>query len=268
MKVIYAGFSKCGTKSMAKALRELGYNVHDFMDHYEQNGDKWEKICKEGGTKEDFQKMLEKVDAVTDIPAYFFWQEILEAFPEAKIIFCQRETEDEWWNSFYRQLKSADSFIITFFKKFSPTAYRFRKFMEICSGTIFGTFAKYSLFTRMKYNSQRLRIAYRQHNNFVLQNAPKDKLLIWKLGDGWKPICEFLELPIPNKPFPHSNKNASLWDDLSSENSTIKRARAEGLVCFSALTVGLAYGVCKIHCNFGWNWVLKSVNYCWNTLNL
>lgn len=86
MKVIYAGFSKCGTKSMAKALRELGYNVHDFMDHYEKNGDKWEKICKEGGTKEDFQKMLEKVDAVTDIPAYFFWQEILEAFPEAKVL--------------------------------------------------------------------------------------------------------------------------------------------------------------------------------------
>ena len=101
-----------------------------------------------------------------------------------------------------------------------------------------------------------------------MQNAPKDKLLIWKLGDGWKPICEFLELPIPDKPFPHSNKNGTLLNDLSSENSTIKRGGIEGLVSFSALTAGFVYGVCKIHYNFGWNWVLQSLNYCWNALKL
>ncbi len=70
---------------MAEALRELGLNVHDYMEHYEINGAEWMKICKEGGKREDFRRMLEGVDAVTDLPAYHFWEEILDAFPEAKV---------------------------------------------------------------------------------------------------------------------------------------------------------------------------------------
>ena len=33
MKIICAGFPKTGTKSMAAALRELGYSVNDFPEH-------------------------------------------------------------------------------------------------------------------------------------------------------------------------------------------------------------------------------------------
>ena len=33
MKVICAGFNKTGTKSMAMALRGLGYSVHDIEEH-------------------------------------------------------------------------------------------------------------------------------------------------------------------------------------------------------------------------------------------
>ena len=33
MKIIYAGFPKTGTKSMASALRQLGYTVNDFPEH-------------------------------------------------------------------------------------------------------------------------------------------------------------------------------------------------------------------------------------------
>ena len=87
MKVVFAGYSKCGTKSMAAAFRELGLKVYDFMEQYEECGDQFKEICLKGGTKEDFQKMLKDVDAVTDVPAYFFWEEILEAFPEAKVFF-------------------------------------------------------------------------------------------------------------------------------------------------------------------------------------
>ena len=85
MKVIFAGSSKCGTKTMAEALRILGYNVYDFMENYEYLGDRWIKIFKEGGTKEDFYEMYKDVDAVTDMPAFFFWNQILEAFPDAKV---------------------------------------------------------------------------------------------------------------------------------------------------------------------------------------
>jgi hypothetical protein len=28
---------------------------------------------------------------------------------------------------------------------------------------------------------------------------------VWSVGDGWEPLCEFLELPVPDTPFPHLN---------------------------------------------------------------
>ena len=85
MKVIVAGFSKTGTKSMCAALKELGYKVYDHEEHFRFLGDKWTKILEEGGTTDDFRQMYEGVDAVTDVPAFYFWQEIHKAYPNAKV---------------------------------------------------------------------------------------------------------------------------------------------------------------------------------------
>ena len=85
MKVIVASFSKCGTKTLASALRELGYEVYDFIENYEFLGDDWNKIFTEGGTTEDFRRMFEHVDAVCDMPCCHFWDEIHKAFPEAQV---------------------------------------------------------------------------------------------------------------------------------------------------------------------------------------
>ena len=87
MKVILAGLPKTGTKSMADALRQLGYhNVYDYMEHYQYLGDEWRKIFEHGGKSEDFKRMYEGVDAVTDTPCCHYWEEIHKAFPDAKVI--------------------------------------------------------------------------------------------------------------------------------------------------------------------------------------
>jgi hypothetical protein len=39
----------------------------------------------------------------------------------------------------------------------------------------------------------------------VKQAVPADRLLVWSVADGWEPLCEFLELPVPDTPFPHLN---------------------------------------------------------------
>ena len=35
---------------------------------------------------------------------------------------------------------------------------------------------------------------------------PKEKLLEFKAQQGWKPLCDFLEKPIPDEPFPRINE--------------------------------------------------------------
>ncbi|XP_076812339.1 uncharacterized protein LOC143459192 isoform X1 [Clavelina lepadiformis] len=85
MKVVMAGYSKTGTKSMAAALRLLGYKVYDFMDHFWYHYEDWMKIMERQSTVEDFRRMYQDVDALTGCPAFAFWEEILKAFPDAKV---------------------------------------------------------------------------------------------------------------------------------------------------------------------------------------
>jgi len=35
--------------------------------------------------------------------------------------------------------------------------------------------------------------------------VPPERLLVFDVRDGWKPLCDFLEVPIPDRPFPHIN---------------------------------------------------------------
>jgi len=250
MKVIYTGFSKCGTKSMAAALRHLGLNVHDFMQQYEYNGADWTKMCEEGLHADEIRKMLEGVDAVTDIPANGLWEQILEAYPDAKIIHCERDTEDEWYKSFYRQMRSGTD--ASFFEKLIGrlSFYYARPFVKYCQVVMkptIGFVVRDRLWTKnVKINESVARMMYRKHNSYLRNKAPKEKLLIWKLSDGWKPICEFLNLSVPEIPFPHKNKNASLMNELANTNRTFKMMGMEGLLNFFLLTVLCSYSAFKL----------------------
>jgi hypothetical protein len=51
-----------------------------------------------------------------------------------------------------------------------------------------------------------LMAAYDQHNTEVRRVVGPDRLLEWRPGDGWDPICRRLELPIPDEPFPWVNR--------------------------------------------------------------
>ena len=85
MKIIVAGLPKTGTKTVATALRLLGYNVYDLMEHYQYHRNEWINIYSNNATSLDFQQMYKDVDAVTDLPACGFWEDILRAFPDSKV---------------------------------------------------------------------------------------------------------------------------------------------------------------------------------------
>ena len=46
------------------------------------------------------------------------------------------------------------------------------------------------------------------YNNWVEEvkkSVPSDKLLIFSVKEGWEPLCKFLDLPVPEGPFPNTN---------------------------------------------------------------
>ena len=40
----------------------------------------------------------------------------------------------------------------------------------------------------------------------VLRTIPKERLLIFNLSDGWRPLADFLGQPVPDAPFPHVDR--------------------------------------------------------------
>ena len=85
MKVLCAGFPKTGTKSMAMALRELGYSVHDFEEHLQYNLDNYLDYFEGRVGPEVFLEMYEYVDVVVDQPACTLWNILFGQFPEVKV---------------------------------------------------------------------------------------------------------------------------------------------------------------------------------------
>ncbi len=46
--------------------------------------------------------------------------------------------------------------------------------------------------------------------------VPAGQLLVYKVGDGWDPLCRFLDRPVPDTPFPRTNSKDEFFANLSN----------------------------------------------------
>jgi hypothetical protein len=51
---------------------------------------------------------------------------------------------------------------------------------------------------------------FERHNEEVRQRVPQKTLLVYEFKEGWRPLCEFLGVEEPNKPFPHLNDTTEM----------------------------------------------------------
>ena len=197
MKVICAGPAKTGTKSISKALQILGLKVYnweeqtfDFLDH-------WVDVF-QNGAKPDVKRAYENADAVVDMPGTFFFEEILEAFPDCKVILSERD-EHSWMESLVNQIKvfNTATFALKPLVLLSPTLKKLFFVLLAFTDAMFGSHDPEATYVFRK--------RFRSHNERVKYVVPREKLLVYKIEQGWKPLCDFLECEIPNVSFPHEN---------------------------------------------------------------
>jgi len=239
MKVICAGLSKTGTKSLAKALRMLGFTVFDYWEHRKFHLDEWFDIYSEGKTP-DFASMYKDVDAVTDLPPAFWFQEIYEAFPDAKVILSLRDSEDVWVHSWVKQNDKSRlvGFVNTFLIKWPMMIKqrligKRRTVMTVYEMVINAAFGSLNSKSTVLFKKK-----YRRHNERVQAVIPKEKLLIYNVKQGWKPLCEFLGCEIPEQEFPRENVGASYADvRIAAKLQRIKRNLFVALAIFALLAI-------------------------------
>ncbi|CAK8689023.1 unnamed protein product [Clavelina lepadiformis] len=242
MKVVVAGFPKTGTKSMAVALSILGYKVYDAFDHFWYHDSRWKRILIGDGCINDFKAMYENVDAVTDTPACLFWEEISKAFPDCKIVLTMRD-EDSWIKSWQGQILEAQgSRIFQLIQLLSPTGWKLFRFYQLFAPMFTGGMLRhpFDIWLRSEVMDRRV---FRQHQAYCLENAPKDRLLVYNVREGWEPLCWFLGKEIPNQEFPHQNKAATIITQSLRTHPSLIRMQREMLVSLSVLTGLAGYGI-------------------------
>ena len=213
MKIICVGYSRSGTKSMAKALTELGFVVHDFDNHVNLNLENYIALLKGEEHENLLKEMYENVDAVVAFPAYVVWYKIFKKFPNSKVILTSRESYDAWYKSFEILSKQTFESRLRYHQtKFSKP--RTTKFIHsLMSKTWSKIYALEELgFTRLNLEvrtTTHLKESWidnlKLHEASVKQLVPKDQFLCFKAGEGWERLCQFLNKDPPKTDFPKEN---------------------------------------------------------------
>ena len=84
----------------------------------------------------------------------------------------------------------------------------------------------------------KLVLRYEEHNELVKKTVPKENLLVWNLKEGWEPLCEFLDVPIPDVPVPRENVTGDLaWGKEYFYEDKVTRNGIIILICNSLMIV-------------------------------
>lgn len=217
MKIICAGIQKTGSKSLSRALSILGYRVYDAPETFTYMRRTWIDFFNGKITIEDVCAKYDEqdVDVVVDLPANYFWREMSQYWPKAKIILTVRDSEDEWYGSLVRFFKGNVAWIGKFIYvgHLSPlvatTEYGLTiPYLRLMYGNANLHPLKYDFDN--KNNEPIYKRKYREHNLLVRSCAPPDRLLDYNVKEGWPSLCKFLNLSIPNQEFPFRNQSANL----------------------------------------------------------
>jgi hypothetical protein len=204
LDVIGPGFGRTGTMSFKAALELLGFApCYHMVEVYEHDGhvEAWTEAI--SGGDPDLNALLSNFRAVVDWPACSFWKRLKAANPNAKVVLTHRDP-DAWYesmtNTIFQALRAE-----TDNEKLARWRVATR---ELIFSQTFGD----------RFDRDAVVGALQAHEADVIASVPADELLVFTVGDGWEPLCAFLDVPVPAEPFPRTNSTAEFrqWTGLDS----------------------------------------------------
>ena len=181
-RVFHVGWAKTGTSSLTKAMRILGYFSWQFapwmagFNHFKTPLPELHY---------DFSSVTDYT-FLSDLPFCMLYKQLDEIFPGSLFVLTTRDI-DTWLSS---ALSEANSH--------STQSGHMHTIEQWAYGT---DTADHEIFITR----------YLQHNKEVIEyfSGRSDFISIdLTRGNPWTELCDFLQLPIPDTPFPHLNKRA------------------------------------------------------------
>ncbi len=207
MKVICAGWGRTGTRSLKYALEKLlgqpSYHMQNILLN-KRDAKIWHRSIFKDQQKFNWEEIYEGFGACLDFPSCNYYKQLMEAYPDAKVILTVRD-DQSWvksWNVLNNQVLK--SFTFKFLARIPGTSFKLQK--DIHNEMILG---ENGAFKGACTDEERMK-KFNEWNESVIKYVPEDRLLVYQVKEGWGPLCKFLNVPIPNDSFPYKNKTKNM----------------------------------------------------------
>lgn len=188
LKVIGAGLGRTGTASLKVALEQLGIGRCHHMGEVLADPEQMPLWIDAADGSPDWGRLLGGFTASVDYPSCSFWRELSEEYPDAKIILSTRDPAS-WFESVNATIMAPH-------------------FNDFIAPTPWGRMVKRTIWDTLdgRMGDREFMIDYFERRNAEIQRTvPSDRLLVFEVREGWGPLCDFLEVPVPETEFPRIN---------------------------------------------------------------
>ncbi len=230
LQVIGAGFGRTGTTSLKAALEQLGFAKCHHMEEVMKSAAQvrfWQTLS--DGGEVDWDEVFEGFQSSCDWPSCSYWEQLHHRYPDAKIVLSVRD-ETRWYESVLATIYPATFMLPRWLVWLVPP---FARLYKMTVATVWD-----DVFDGRFEDREHALQVYRDHIDRVKATAPSDQLLVFEAKDGWQPLCDFLDVPVPENDYPHLNDTAQI-------RRMIRAVRAFGWLSLAALLGGL--GALLIH---------------------
>ena len=215
MRLIGAGLPRTATTTQLIAFEQLGfapcYHMRDVFADMDAQITKWEAVL-DGNP--DWDSIFGDAQSTCDFPSSRFYKELMEYYPEAKVVLSVRSAEgwvksmrETIWPIFFPE--SMMFHVAQGRRLVDPTWDRYIRLM-----TRINWDEETGAFSGDHYSDAGFAAIMERWNEEVKATVPAERLLVWEPADGWAPLAEFLEVPAPEGEVPRINDTAAFNEGL------------------------------------------------------
>jgi hypothetical protein len=188
LKVIGAGFGRTGTMSLKVALEQLGFPCYHMVECFPKGPSHWKLWEAVDGGDPDWDAIFRGYTAAVDFPTCTSYAALAEHYPDARVVLTVRDP-GSWFDSVQGTIFG-------------------REWLEFLPTSEAGPYMKATIddyFDGRMHDRDHLLRRFDEHVAAVQAAIPPERLLVFQVAEGWKPLCEFLDLPAPESAFPNVN---------------------------------------------------------------
>ena len=212
LNIIGSGLGRTGTYSLKLALEILGFGKCYHMTELFQNpeGVRFFNDA-EKGKQVDWERLFRDYTSAVDSPVARYYKNIYSYYPNSKVIHTVRDP-DVWY-------KSASATIFPAGNPFSWKILKLAVHLPFSINAIkripvlmYTRKLSHLEFGNNLNDKEKVISEFNFHTEDVIKTIPKEKLLVFDVRSGWLPLCGFLNVPVPEVPFPVSNSGKEFFE--------------------------------------------------------